>query len=308
MTDTSTPPIGRTWQGRLHAVAVTYRRPDEIRTTVSALMTQTRPPDTLTIVDNDPDRSVEAWTALLPDSRYLALSENLGPAGGVAAGVAAVLGFAAPEDRILIVDDDDPPRTRTAIADLMTAFEGDELGRPAAVGLVGARFDARRGRLVRLADEELTGLVDVDYLGGGQLPIYRVDALRQIGGCDSDLFFGFEELELGLRLRQAGHRLVVDGRLLRESRIAVSRYGLGRRIPSTPLPPWRRYYSSRNIVLISRRFGACSAVPSAAIRSGLGAAIRALAYRNPRSAYMALLGAFHGLIGRSGRVVEPGGR
>src|SRR4029453_7830814 len=95
------------------------------------------------------------------------------------------------------------------------------------VGLVGSRFDRRRARLQRLPDSELGhGPLDVDYIGGGHLPLYRVAAVRAVGVVDPSYFFGFEDLEYGLRLRSRGWRVVADGDQWLELRRAQGRLGL----------------------------------------------------------------------------------
>ena len=76
---------------RLHAIMVTYRRRDAAAATVAALLAQTRPPDTITIVDNDADPLVESIARRL-GVRYVAQPDNGGPAGAIAAGVAYVPG------------------------------------------------------------------------------------------------------------------------------------------------------------------------------------------------------------------------
>jgi GT2 family glycosyltransferase len=47
----------------------------------------------------------------------------------------------------------------------------------------------------------------VDHLHGGFFPIYKSKALNHMGGFRSEMFFGFEELELGLRLRDNDYLL-----------------------------------------------------------------------------------------------------
>ena len=63
------------------------------------------------------------------------------------------------------------------------------------------------------------------------------------GGFDAGLFFGFEDLDLGLRLRAAGERLIVIelGSLHQVADTAANR------------SPWREYYKARALTTIARR-------------------------------------------------------
>lgn len=252
---------------RLHAILVTYRRPQTLAAHLDVVAAQTRRPDRLLVVDNGADPASRAAVAAARD-RGLAVEvfeapENLGPAGAIAHGMRAVLADPATsdDDWVVLLDDDDPPPTGSSLADAL-AFGVAEQARSAAsgghlggVGGVGARFDPVRGVIVRLADHQLFGSVGVDYLGSNHLPCYRVEMLRQVGVFDERIFFGFEELEFGLRVRSSGWDLRVDGDRWYEARRSASRLGaeVGRPTVSHHRPPWRTYYNTRSLVLIERR-------------------------------------------------------
>jgi hypothetical protein len=108
----------------------------------------------------------------------------------------------------------------------------------------------------RFADAELVGTLEVDLVGGGQLPFFSVRGLREVGVFRPDLFFGFEELEFGLRAQRAGWKLLLDGPAQLEERRAFGRLGiegLPRDGPSTT--NWRIYYPVRNHLWILRESG-----------------------------------------------------
>ena len=142
---------------------------------------------------------------------YVAAKENLGPAGGIALGMEQVLSRADDDDWIVLLDDDDPPPRVRSLEELKEM--GDELlardPRIAGIGLATARFDRRSGRLLLVSEAERASGTPIrgDYIGGNRLPIYRVAAIRDVGVFDPKLFFGFEELDFGLRLRRAGYSL-----------------------------------------------------------------------------------------------------
>ncbi len=242
--------------GNLAAFVITYRRPAILARTLRTLLTQSRPPDHLLVVDNDPGESARSAALALGHQgiAYHPLGDNLGPAGAAAFG----LGHLVREghDWIYWGDDDDPPKTPDTLARLMATLgqaEGEDLG---GVAAVGARWDWRRGELRRLPDAALRGVVEVDAIGGGQQLILRRPAVQQVGLPDPRLFFGLEEFEYCLRIRQAGFRLLVDGELMLENRRLAGRLNLEvrrspwRRHPTRDL--WRRYYTTRNYIFMMR--------------------------------------------------------
>ena len=140
--------------GALHGVLVTYRRGEQLRGYCAGLARQTRPLDTLLVVDNDPDGSAR-WildehglTSTAVD--YVLSGDNIGPAGGIALGMERVVATAADDDWVITLDDDDPPRTPEMI-EVLERF-GDGLNAAGknvgGVGLCGGRFDVDRGRFL----------------------------------------------------------------------------------------------------------------------------------------------------------------
>lgn len=300
---------GEPAEPRLWGVIVTYRRAEVLRQTMRRIEDQTKPVDILIVVDNGSEHQVQRIADSV-GAHYIDAGDNLGPAGGIALGMEYVLDLAAEDDWLIIFDDDDPPRTDAMVADVWEFGRRCHQDDPktGAVGLVGARYDRRRGVIHRVPDGELTGSVLVDYIGGGQLPMYRCAALRDAGVFDKSLFFGFADLDHGLRMREAGFSLYVDGELWLQERAANSRVGLtARPRTSEATAGWRRYYSIRNSAIVAKRH---ASVPGALV-TAFGGAARAtgdLVRRRqpPRECLLPLRGAIDGLLGRTGRVVEPG--
>lgn len=244
---------------RLHGVIVTYQREGQLADYFAHLRAQSRSLDTLTVVDSDPAGSaaevVRSHGLEHTEVCYYVAPENVGPAGGIATGMERILTHAADDDWLLTLDDDDPPVEPGDIEELVRF--GEELTRlrvaVGGVGVVGVRFDERLGRLVNVADVELDGAVAVSSISGGHLPCYRVGVVRSVGVFNRDLFYGFEELEYGLRVIDSGHGLFAHGDLWLRERIRHGRLDReltrSRRLED---PGWRRYYSTRNLVFVLR--------------------------------------------------------
>lgn len=272
----------------LAAVTVTYRRPVELAATLAAVAAQDAAPDLIVVVDNDPDMSARP---VVPDGAiYIAAGDNLGPAGGLPLGFHEAISHGA--DWVIIVDDDTPPGPGV-FADLakMAASAGDDV---AAVGFIGARYNRRTGQPKRIPNPRDT--VEVDWIGGGQLPMYRTAALATVE-FDPGLFFGYEELALGLRLQRAGWRLIVDAERWAASRTALGRDNTSRTELRVTVAPWRQYYSARNLILIGRTVGRRTALVATA--ASLARAMRSRSWK-------ALRGTVDGVLGRTGRRVDPG--
>ena len=148
---------------------ITYRRPDGLRSSIEYLLDQKRPLDAIWVVDNADDQATKEAVAAYADRgvRYLANDDNIGPAGALAAGFELLAKDGC--EWFHAVDDDDAPtgpdsdRVVEKLIDVIKRNDDDRLG---IVGFVGSRFDWRLGELTRIADEELTGDLEVDVVGG----------------------------------------------------------------------------------------------------------------------------------------------
>jgi glycosyltransferase involved in cell wall biosynthesis len=285
---------------------------------LESLSLQDRPIDRLIVVDNDPTpENQEIVRRFYPKTEaveYLPATENFGPAGGIALGMTRALEFADERDWMLLVDDDNPPLSGALIGDL-ERFGVSMLARDpltAGVGRVGARFDWRRARLVAMsgiADGLLDNAVSVDTIGGGHFPLYLTEAVRAVGPFSSELFFGAEELEYGLRLRKAGYSLYANPALWRQARKVDGHIGLDVR-PSLRLSElsWRRYYDLRNLIHILRSSGHAWTALRISLVRGIAKPLANLAV-DPRSSLkylrMNLRACRDGWTGRLGRTLEP---
>jgi GT2 family glycosyltransferase len=226
------------------------------------------------VVDNDPEQTAKQVVeefAGIPNTEfvYVGAGRNLGPAGGWALGIDVVRGRSERGQWVTVLDDDDPvghPEVLERLASAAAAAPSTV----AAIGLRGAVLDPRTATLTRVTSTDLeTG--SVDYLASGGVPFYRWEAIDEVGFFDGALFFGFEDLDLGLRLRRAGHRLLVHP--LDDLH----------RVPNTAglRSPWREYYKTRALVVIARRHLGWLALLATLARSLLAGSV-VLALRDRR--------------------------
>lgn len=141
----------------------------------------------------------------------------------------------------------------------------------------------------------------VDWIGSNQFPVYSVAALRECAVPAPDLFWGYEELEIGLALRAAGHTLYRD----RDHRYGT---GLEFALPKTTprWAPWRAYYTVRNLVHIMRTRSTSRAALRAGLRCAFGRLRECPPAQWPQAVPLLLRALRDGWAGRLGRSVEPG--
>ncbi len=254
--------------GRIAAVIVTRNRPQLLQRCLHRVLGQTRPPDLLVVVDNASDEETPALFArgaLADDPRvaYLRLDENTGGAGGFHAGMARALDLGA--DWIWCMDDDAWPDD-TALSELLRSGQrtdaiygtaaladqgdGDLLIWPVAVVEDGHRVRTR----VRRTDlpDAPVAVENVPFLG---LLIHRA-LIGRIGLPDKGLFLSGDDAEYCARARSMGADVfLVPRSVLRHPPVARACLHLARRrLCVLRLAPWRRYYDTRNRLIIARRY------------------------------------------------------
>lgn len=256
---------------RVGAFVVTYRRESHLERNLRTLLEQTRVPDRILVVDNAASAETEAVVRGLdhPALAYEAAPENLGSAGGSEFGQRRLHreGF----ELIYFGDDDNPPPTADTVERLSELLNnsGADVG---GTGALGAVWNWRTGRLVRLPDDAVEGVLDVDFIGGNHTLLMHRTAMERVGFYNGSLFFGYPDLEYSLRIRRAGYRLLVDAGLMCRHRSESGRLGIAVRRTARPRRPrraiWRSYYTTRNYIAMMRgTFGRPDLAHREALRS-----------------------------------------
>jgi GT2 family glycosyltransferase len=309
------------WRGgeermKVGAFVMTFNRPEGLEGSLAYLLGQSRRPDEIWVIDNGSGTAARTAVERYAGEgvMYHASGDNIGPAGALASGFRLLADAGC--DWFLAVDDDNAPTEPGAdriVEELVDLAERCDDGRLGIVGISGSRFDWQVGEHVRVPDDELSGDLEVDVIGGGCGLMVSRTLVDDVGTPNPALFFGHEEVLFCLAARRNGYRIVVSGESMHRAREAHHRLGqeaVRRTVVATdPYHAlWRRYYVTRNYIYPMRRE---FAEPRRARRMALKSAVQAvLAFgRGPsygrRYSSMQLKGIIDGYRGRLGRTVPP---
>lgn len=218
-------------QPRLSAVVVSYNTRDDLLRCLSSLREHAGVPCEITVVDNaSADGSAEAVRGAFPDAQLIENPVNLGFARACNQGlrassspfvlllnsdaqvlggaVALLLGILEERPDVGLVG----PRTRSADGAIQVSFGPDltpmaEWGQRRLVRGVRRREPRALERVEALAAREH----EPDWLSGSCL-LARRQALEAVGGFDEGFFLYEEDVDLCVRVRKAGWRILFTPR------------------------------------------------------------------------------------------------
>lgn len=237
---------------RIAIVVLNWNNWEDTRECLSSMAKLTFPDVGVYVVDNgSTDDSAQRIASGFPGVRLLRLPDNRGFGGGMNAGLETALedGY----DFVLCLNND-----MVVEADFLESLEAAARGDrvvpyPAlflyaprsAIDSLGNRIDLFTGMTTMIAagSQELPELIDADYT---EVPLLSRDLVEAIGGWREDFFFYYEDADLGLRIAEAGWRLVC----VPESRVYHKRGHTADRVPGI-----RSYYSLRNRLIVVRLHG-----------------------------------------------------
>lgn len=188
-------------------LVVTWRARDLLATCLAGLRSQTVP-HWLLVVDNASSDGTAALLATFPEARVLRMPRNLGFAGGVAAGLAAV-----GTPYVALLNDDAVPAPGW-LAGLHAALPGHAavtsklllpsgLVNNAGVVLRADGYGADRGLGAPDGAPYDRAAAVFGFSGGAAL--LSMPVLRGIGGFPAPFFLYYEDTDVSWRLRLAGH-------------------------------------------------------------------------------------------------------
>ncbi len=197
---------------RVSVIVVNWNGREHLEPCFASLRASDYPADLLELicVDNgSTDDSTALLAARFPEVRVVALPENRGFTGGNAAGVEAATG------QVFVFVNNDMKFEPTFVSRLVAALDDDAACAGARVmNWNGTRIDFVRGTASFEARgfQEMFGepyvegmaLAESFFPNGGAFAVTR-RAYEEAGGFDPALFAYYDDLDLGWRLRMAGH-------------------------------------------------------------------------------------------------------
>ncbi|MFT4010983.1 MAG: glycosyltransferase family 2 protein [Nocardioidaceae bacterium] len=246
---------------RVAVVIVTFNRADLLRRCLDGLARQTRPPDSVIVVDNasaDHTRAVIEAYAGLP-MQPIHAAENLGGAGGFELGVRTA--YAQGNDRIWLMDDDVVPAP-DCLATLLAhpgpclmAVREDTSGRLCEKAAI--TFDLTNPLAIRPKRQSVEEKYGSRAAMPAEVPIQNVafegfmvarEVIDAIGLPDPAYFIFYDDVDFALRARRAGFPIVAvrDAVLVRQLDFDQQH----------DTRSWKGYYMYRNLFLVHQRYGA----------------------------------------------------
>lgn len=239
------------------AFVMTYERSNLILDSIEKLKSQVFPPEIVLIIDNS-ESNLSKDLILeqgFNDVIYHQMGYNSGPAGAAAYGLKelARLGY----DWIYWGDDDNPPRDENVFSDLFSGIE-ELLNNRVRLGIIGekgGKFNSITGRIRSLSNPELKSkkFVEVDSIPGGHSMIVNSDVIKNGILPDKELFFGFEEFDFCLKVKQKDYKLIIDAAKWYQIRVIANKdhaYQWKNSNLGEDNLLIREYYSTRNLLKI----------------------------------------------------------
>lgn len=195
--------------GHVGAVVLTWRDTEKTARCVSELI---RSPllTNIVAVDNESDGSLES--ALPSDARIRIIQHrlNIGFAAGVNSGIRDLLSH--PNVESVLVINNDAVLSAESLARLVAALNDDT-----SLSMVGPKNLTPQGELISSGGvinrwtwnmDERSRRGDIDFLTWACV-LVRASAFRQIGLLDERFFMYWEDVDFGLRMKQASLRFAV---------------------------------------------------------------------------------------------------
>jgi GT2 family glycosyltransferase len=290
------------------AVIVTFNRVALLERCVDAMLVQSRLPDRIMVIDNastdaTPDLMLE-YAANEPRVDYQRLSSNTGGAGGFSEGIrrACEAGF----DWVWVMDDDAEPHPEALEVLEKESIEPDQIYGSVAVrgedtSWVLTLVDETPERYV-VRTSELPRKATVRFLPFLGIMVHR-ELVARIGLPDAGYFIAADDVEYCMRAQRAGSKVyAIGGSRIEHPRADIYHAWMpGRPLDCLRLAPWKRYYDTRNRLLIAREYYGSrlfiQTIPGTLIR---WVACMIYEKRRRQQTWAFLAGTIDGLRGRKG--------
>lgn len=242
-------------------VVVSFNRKVLLKKCLQGLGRQTLAPNQIWVVDNASTDGTREWLSSwlpdnLPTAKLVMLENNLGGAGGFKTGMQAALNRDA--EWIWMMDDDAEPHPDALEQLMRVARNPDDIYGSLAVNGSDTSWlttvcEPPLGEVESSNDVPAeAGVQSLPFLG---FLIHRA-LIDRIGLPDAGFFIAADDVEYCIRGQRAGARIMIAGHSRIEhpkSRPYKVRI-MGTTLTCLALPPWKRYYDTRNRILIAKKY------------------------------------------------------
>ncbi|MEG0431498.1 MAG: glycosyltransferase [Anaerovoracaceae bacterium] len=243
----------------IYVIVVTYNRKILLSACLEKLLEQSFNFSRLIVVNNASTDGTEDYireSGFLNNQKiiWMNLSKNTGGAGGFAAGMKYAFEHSA--DYVWMMDDDAVPHL-TALEELIRYATPEHI-----YGSLAVNGDDTAWATTLLADNktvhlknqvpELAEVKSLPFLGF----LTSKEIYQNIGLPDASYFIAADDVEYCMRAQHAEHKIFICGNSQIEHPKS-DRYEaniLGKKLTYLNLVPWKRYYDTRNRLLIAKRY------------------------------------------------------
>ena len=275
---------------KICAILITYNRLDILKKSLDCVVQQKLAPETILVVDNNSSDGTSEYISSLkyPNMELMRLEENVGSAGGIAVGMEYALKKDI-YDYVWVLDDDTYYSEDTTQQLVDATNQGYDY-----VGLTG--YNIRFGNKRAVHNDLKLQPIDYTLIDGS---LIRMSVVKKIGLVDAGFFMMCDDHEYCLRAQKHGFKVGLLN-------IAVERLYLGGEGNFTKATLWRGYYSSRNMMIIVKKYFHLTLLLGYLFRQSkiLVAALLFAPDRQKRVKYR-LMGIWHGLINKKGKTLDP---
>lgn len=244
----------------IYAIVVTYNRKISLKKCIEQLNSQTYKIKQILIINNN---STDGTSELLNDLKntdnkieIIELNENIGGSGGFCLGIKQAIDNGA--DWVWIMDDDAIPESQ-ALEKLIRHASDDfniygsiaiDNGQKVAWRLEKISINNKKDEIKDIINSPET--LEVAFLPFLGMLISR-RLVQSIGLPDAEFFLAADDVDFCLRTRAAGGKIIA----VTKSHVhhpAAEVYPLQlpwRKLWLLRLPPWKRYYDTRNRILVA---------------------------------------------------------
>ena len=257
---------------KIAAVVVGYNRKELLRECLDALLSQTRPLDSIILIDNastdgTPEFLKENGYLSNPKIDYVRLPENTGGAGGFYEGVKR--GYEKSFDWLWLMDDDAEPK-EDALEKLAIHFNEENISALAPLKVDRSEkilhphrgyfnFDNVFGGIVKPFNESKlrNKSLEIDHASFVGILVSR-NSIQKVGFPKKEFFLHYDDVEYCIRLRKVGQILLVPDSIIihkESAKKGLPKIFLGRkslRIPYNKF--WLTYYGRRNLVWLGKKY------------------------------------------------------